>query len=121
MKKAFCIILLVVLLLSLTACGNQTGMLTALKDGVWTRKSVILGTVFIKTYDFGNDGHVDMASTTGGKTSYTSATYEVQADKIVLTYDDGEIMNIEYTYENGNLELFLVSDSGDIIAELVNE
>ena len=113
MKKAISVLLVALTVFCLTACIGTSKVETELKKGVWTREFTALGVDCSQTYSFKDDGKVEIAALIGSSSSSETGVYTVEENKIVVTYDSGETFDIDYIYEDGNLELIIRSDSGD--------
>lgn len=91
MKKIIALSLVMVLLFSLCACGETQKIEKALQ-GSWETSSGVTDLCF-------DDGTFEI--TIFGITN--TATYEVQEDAILITYENGHTEELTYTWNDGDL------------------
>lgn len=115
MKRCIALILIALLTLSLCACGNQTKKVERmLVQGSWTRQFDALGTNCTIIYTFEENNSALIVSQIGNSEFTNEASYSVKEDRIILAYDSGDVFDIFYEYENGNLKLHMVGSEGDV-------
>ena len=126
MKKAIPILLVLIMLLSLTACGSkETGTAAPTSSSTNSNasdldavKKAVIGLWLVnddglyKGYIFRDDGTVYYKSQLGstGITQEFNATYKVLSNGIELTNEAGKTKTLTYSYSNSTLKLF----DGDI-------
>ena len=115
MKRCIALILIALLTLSLCACGNQTKKVERmLVQGSRTRQFDALGTNCTIIYTFEENNSALIVSQIGNSEFTNEASYSVKEDRIILAYDSGDVFDIFYEYENGNLKLHMVGSEGDV-------
>lgn len=101
MKKLVAVLLVVVMLLSLCACGADTGEVNAALQGTWRG---VTGAVTTQ-YKFGDGKFESSVVAAGISMGGNAGTYEITGSKIMLRFNDGRTDKIPYKFKNGTLTL----------------
>lgn len=99
MKKPIALLLVMVICLSLCACGgNQEEVKNALQ-GTWTAKWTYAGTQISRYYTFKGNTYTTGGVAIFGEVQTETGTFEVMDTCIRLTPDDGSsAIELDYTY-----------------------
>lgn len=109
LSLVFSILLCVGLCVSFSNCSGDNELSKVrkeLKSYSWIYKDSGWGTTEI--FSFENDGQYTSIFYVGSNTSNTvtsEGTYVVEEDEIIMTNSEGNNFSIEYSFEDGNLEL----------------
>jgi len=98
MKKVLAIVLLVVMLFCMTACGANTKKIDEELQGIW----IVDAPLYMRGWKFNDGNYVSILQNALGENTY-SGTYEIKKDGI---YTGGDEPSLTYSYENGELRLF---------------
>lgn len=102
------------LLLSICLFGCSGGVKDKLK-GTWRREFDALGVKVAEEYVFDTSGDsvgIDFYLN-GELSSHNNGKYEIKDSKIIITYEKGETTDIDYSINNGVLEMKMVSETGN--------
>lgn len=109
MKKTVAIVLCVVVCLSLCACGSAE---EELQKGIWCRERTVMGSKMLQEFEFEADGSfVCTLRINGTFKGLEMGTYKMGDSQIVLTYESGDEIKMDYTYESGKLTLKIGEDT----------
>ena len=124
MKKVLSLILVLVMCLSLCACGtNPAEVKTDLVKGKWSGylsfTSNFFGVECYGYFDFHEDGTVDYSHMRGDDRwePANGATYQIRDGEILLTckgWGDDTIERIKYEYKNGELRLTFMDGTSEV-------
>lgn len=112
MKKIITILLVLIMVFSITACGGSSNSVEEELAGRW-----------IAGYDFGladefifdASGNVELTTSITSEaasrvTNVDTGTYIITEDEIRITWSDGKGMFLNYTFENGELSIINPSE-----------
>ena len=109
MKKILSIILVMLMCMSLCACGSKTDKVEKSLQGSWVAEWRVAGNPIGRYYIFKGDTFTTGRVTANGETNKTTGTYEITDSVIQFTSDDGsESKELEYSYneETGEITLW---------------
>ena len=110
MKKVLAVVLCLTLCFALCACG---GAKNKLQNGIWCHEFTALGLTALQEFEFEADGtFVDTFYINGEFNNVSFGRYEMTDSKIILTYESGESIQIDYAYNGGAL---ILEKAGDIM------
>ena len=117
MKKFIAVALLIVMIATLcVGCGDPLKKVEKKIEGTWTADIVVGNYQLTAVYVF-EDGRVSCTPTLMGTQMDTNVgSYTVQEGAIHLSYDNGTEADLEYTFENNKLRIFM-SDDVELIKE----
>jgi len=137
MKRALSILLALIVTLSLCACGqSEEDVKKELIKNVWSNTEVVeethedywTTTYYVTEYNFSNSGtvsyyySVDLYFNSWSyndneniTTEKKTGTYTIEDGEIIISFDDGQDVFLNYTYENEELVLTQETYDGEIL------
>ena len=133
MKKALSLILVLVMCLSLCACGGEKKVKKELIQRPWSYEEMVkttyedgssISTREVTEYNFSNSGTVGYYHSVdcyyiGGQSNISkekkNGTYTIEKDEIIISYDDGKDTILKYEYNNGELKIYQKLFDGTVI------
>lgn len=108
MKKILSIILVMVMCLSLCACGSKTDKIKDAMQGTWVAEWTAIGKNISRYYTFKGNKYTTGGDAALGELATETGTFEITDSVIKFTPDDNsEHKDIEYSYNEETGEIIL--------------